>query len=333
MQTAAAGDCVISGNKMMAILPMFHGFGLGVCVHTALMSGCTSILVPQFSLAAYAKLLKKHKPHYIAGIPTLYAAMLRLENIEKLDLSQMMGIFSGGDSLSIELKREVDAFLKKHGCKEQVREGYGLTESVSATCLTPRSFHVEGSIGIPYPDMYFKIVERGTQDELPYGEEGEIVLSGPTVMKGYDGNIEETAQTLQTHPDGHVWLHTGDLGVMNEDGFIYFRQRIKRIIISAGFNIYPSQLESVIEAHELVQISCVIGIPDKNKGQVAKAFIVLKDGKEPTEDIKQSILEHCQKNITKYAIPKEFEYRNDLPRTIVGKVAYAELVKQVTSNK
>ena len=328
MQTEASGDCVVPGHKMLAIMPIFHGFGLGVCIHTALITGASAILVPQFSIQSYAQLLKKHKPHYIAGVPTLYEALLRLQNIGDLDMSQLMGVFSGGDSLSVELKNKVDAFLKAHGSTEQVREGYGLTECVTASCLTPRRFHKEGSIGIPYPDTYYKIVRHGTKETLPYGEEGEIVLTGPTVMKGYDGNEDETAQALQLHPDGRVWLHTGDLGMMDEDGFVYFRQRIKRMIISSGYSVYPSQLEKEIESHEKVLISCVIGLPDDYKMQRIKAFIVLRDGQEATEGIKESILEHCRRNIAKYAMPGEFEYRKELPRTLVGKVAYIELEKE-----
>ncbi|MCL2227964.1 MAG: AMP-binding protein, partial [Oscillospiraceae bacterium] len=316
------------GYKMLAILPIFHGFGLGVCIHTALITGATTLLIPQFSLKTYAKLLQKYKPHYIAGVPTLYEALLRMPNIEKLDMSQMEGIFCGGDTLTVELKSKVDAFLKARGSKEQIREGYGMTESVSANCLTPRNFHKVGSIGIPYPDMYIKIINPGTQERLPYGEEGEIAISGPTVMKGYDNNEEETAQTLQTHEDGRTWLHTGDLGMMDEEGFLYFRQRIKRLIISSGFNVYPSQVENVIEQHESVQISCVIAVPDDFHMQKIKAFIVLREGQEPTEQTKASIIEHCKKNITKYAMPREFEYRKELPKTLIGKVAYLELEKE-----
>ena len=328
MQTIAAGDCVIPSHKMLAIMPVFHGFGLGVCLHTAFVAGGTALLVPQFSLNLYVKLLKKQKPHYIAGVPTLYEAMLRYPDIGKIDMSQMEGIFSGGDTLSIELKRKVDALLKQCGSTEQVREGYGLTECVTASCLTPRKFHKEGSIGIPYPDVFYKIVRQGTQETVTYGDEGEIVLSGPTVMKGYDNNKEERAKTLQTHADGRVWLHTGDLGAMDEEGFIYFRQRIKRMIISSGYSIYPTQLENAIESHEDVLISCVIGVPDDYKMQRVKAFITLRDNREATDEIKESIFEHCKKNIAKYAMPTEFEYRKELPRTLVGKVAYLELEKE-----
>jgi long-chain acyl-CoA synthetase len=328
LQTIAAGDCVVPGHKMLAVMPVFHGFGLGVCLHTAFVAGGTALLVPQFSLASYVKLLKKQRPHYIAGVPTLYEAMLRHPDIKKIDMSQMEGIFSGGDSLSIELKRKVDKLLKECGSTEQVREGYGLTECVTASCLTPRKFHKEGSIGIPYPDMFYKIVRQGTQESAGYGEEGEIVISGPTVMKGYDNNDEETRATLKTHADGRIWLHTGDLGTMDDEGFIYFRQRIKRMIVSSGYSIYPTQLENAIESHEKVLISCVIGVPDDYKMQKIKAFITLRDDIQATDEIKASIYEHCKKNIAKYAMPSEFEYRKELPRTIIGKVAYLELEKE-----
>ena len=328
MQTEAAGNCVVPNHKMLAIMPVFHGFGLGVCIHTAFISGVTAILVPQFSIKSYAQLLKKYRPHYIAGVPTLYEALLRLKNIDSLDMSQLEGVFSGGDSLSVELKRKVDAFLKAHGATVQVREGYGLTECVTASCLTPRDFHKEGSIGIPYPDMYYKIVRRGTQETVEYGVEGEIVLSGPSVMKGYDDNEAETAETLKMHEDGRLWLHTGDLGIMDEDGFVYFRQRIKRMIVTSGYSVYPSQLENMIESHDDVLISCVIGVPDDYRMQRIKAFIVLRDGIDPTYDVKASILQHCERNIAKHAMPREFEYRKELPRTLVGKVAYIELEKE-----
>ena len=328
MQTDAAADCVKPKHKMLAILPIFHGFGMGVCIHTVLLKGAMSILVPQFSLDTYVKILKKQKPHYIVGVPTLYEALLRSEKVKQIDMSQLQGVFCGGDTLTVELKRKVDALLKECGSSEQIREGYGMTESVTASCLTPRTSHKEGSIGIPYPDTYFKIVRQGTQEIVPYGEDGEIVVSGPTVMRGYENSEEETAKTLQTHTDGRVWLHTGDMGMMDEDGFVYFRQRIKRMIISSGYNIYPSQLENVIDMHDAVLLSCVIGIPDDYKMQKIKAFIMLHDGQEATDEIKASIFEHCKKNIAKYAMPSEFEYRKELPRTLIGKVAFLELEKE-----
>lgn len=328
LQTGTAGDCLHPGHTMLAIMPIFHGFGLGVCIHTVLYWGGTSILIPQFNAKTYCKLLGQYKPNYIAGVPTLFEALLRMEDAQKLDMSQLEGIFSGGDSLSVELKAKVDVFLREHGAKEQIREGYGTTECVTASCLTPRFFFKEGSIGIPFPDTYYKIVIPSTHDEVPYGTVGEICLAGPTVMQGYMDNPKETAQTLQMHEDGLVWLHTGDLGVMDEEGFIYFKQRLKRMIITSGYNVYPSQVENVIDSHPDVLMSTVIGVKDDYKMQRVKAFIVPKPGVEPNDELLQSILEHCAQRVAKYAVPQEIEFRTELPHTLVGKVAYTVLEKE-----
>lgn len=325
MQTATMGECVVAGHSILAILPMFHGFGLGVGIHTMLTSGCKCILIPTFSADSFVKLIMKKKPNYIAGVPTLYEALIRNDHLKGVNLDFLEGVFAGGDSLSIELKKKMDHFLKEHGANIQIREGYGLTESVTASCLTPQKLSKEGSIGLPFPDMYYKIVKPTTQEEIPYGEIGEICVSGPTVMVGYIGNPKETAHVLQEHPDGRIWLHTGDLGMMDTDGFIYFKQRLKRMIISSGYSIYPSQLENVIDAHESVLMSTVIGVDDAYKIQKVKAFIVLKPDVKPTDEVKDSIRIHCEKNIAKYAMPYEFEFRESLPKTLVGKVAYTIL--------
>ena len=328
LQTIAGADCVVAGHRMLAIMPIFHGFGLGVCVHMTLVFGGMCILIPQFTPKTYAALLKKHRPHYIIGVPTLFEALMQIDDMERIDLSQLEGVFSGGDSLSISLKRDVDTFLREHGAKVQVREGYGMTECVAATCLTPKDFYREGSIGIPFPDMLFKIVTPATHDTLPWGEVGEICISGPTVMQGYLDDPRETSSVLHIHEDGREWLHTGDLGTMDEDGFVYFKQRLKRMIVSSGYNIYPSHIENIIDSHECVFTSTVIGVRDRYRMQKVKAFIVLKRGIDPTDEVKLSILTHCEKNIAKYAMPYEFEYRSELPKTLVGKIAYRTLEKE-----
>jgi long-chain acyl-CoA synthetase len=325
LQTAAMGHCMEPGGAMLAVMPMFHGFGLGVCIHTALCGGCRCILVPRFDVKGYAKLLRTQKPNYIAGVPTLFEAILRHPDMDGVDLSCLMGVFSGGDSLSVELKRKFDRFLAEHNASVPIREGYGTTECVTASCLTPYHTGREGSIGLPFPDTYYKIVLPGTTDEAPYGTEGEICISGPSVMAEYIDQPEETAATLRSHPDGRIWLHTGDLGMMDEDGFVYFRQRIKRMIVSSGYSIYPSQLENVIDGHEAVQMSCVIGIPDPYKIQKVKAFVMLRPGIAESPEIRDSILAYCRKNIAKYAMPYEIEFREQLPKTLVGKVAYTVL--------
>ena len=328
---AASGYESIEGMKMLSVMPVFHGFGLGIGIHTALIGGATCILVPQFSVKTYADVLIKQKPNLIPGVPTLFEALLRAENLENADLSFLKGIFSGGDSLSPELKKKVDAFLKAHNCTEQIREGYGTTECVTASCLTPKTYARSGSIGVPFPDTYYKIVTPGTMEEVEPNTEGEICVSGPTVMMGYMDNPEETANTLRRHYDGRIWLHTGDLGHMDQDGFLYFRQRIKRMIISSGYNVYPSQLENVIDAHDKVLISCVIGIKDAYRGQKIKAFVVPMPGVEPTEELKQEILTYCESQVAKYAMPRELEFRTELPKTLVGKVAYRVLEEEANA--
>ena len=327
-QIIATNPMFRPGDRMLAAMPLFHGFGLGVGIHTPLINGGTCILVPQFTVKTYAKMIKKNKPTVIPGVPTLFEALLRTEGLEGVDLSFLQGVFCGGDSLSVELKKKVDAFLKEHNAKVQIREGYGTTECVTASCLTPRDFFREGSIGIPYPDVYYQIVDPKDDSELPPDTEGEICISGPTVMKGYLNNAAETAATLRTHADGRVWLHTGDVGTMDNDGFIYFKQRLKRLIIVSGINVYPSQVENTIDAHPDVLLSCAIGIPDPYKMHKVKAFVVLRPGVEPSEKIKEEILEHCRKNISKYAMPREIEFRTELPKTLVGKVAYRKLEEE-----
>ena len=334
LQTMAASGFTaeeISNMKMLSVMPVFHGFGLGIGIHLPLVAGATCILIPQFNVKIYAETLVKQKPNLIPGVPTLFEALLRADNLEGADLSFLKGIFSGGDSLSPELKKKVDAFLKEHGCTEQIREGYGTTECVTASCLTPKDYARQGSIGVPFPDTFYKIVQPGTTNEVEANIEGEICISGPTVMLGYMDNLEETKQTLRRHYDGRIWLHTGDLGHMDQDGFVYFRQRIKRMIVTSGYNVYPSQLENIIDANEKVLISCVIGVKDPYRVQKVKAYVVPMPGVEPTEELKKEILDYCSGRIAKYAMPREIEFRKELPKTLVGKVAYRVLEEEANA--
>ena len=327
-QVIAANPMFRPGDKMLAAMPIFHGFGLGVCIHTMLTQGGRCILVPRFTPKTYAKDLVKNRCNFIAGVPTLYEALLRLPDMDGADLSCLKGVFSGGDSLSIELKKKFDKFLYDHKATIQVREGYGTTETVTACCLTPSHMYKEGSIGLPFPDTYIKIVEPGTDKELPYGEEGEILLAGPTVMQEYMHHPEETAQTLRTHADGLTWVYTGDLGKMDDQGFVYFKGRAKRMIVTSGYNVYPAQIENILDAHEMVQMSCVIGVPDSYKMQKVKAFVKLAAGVEANDATKQAILDHCRKHMAKYAMPYDIEFKEDMPKTLVGKVAYRVLEEE-----
>ena len=327
-QVIAANPMFRPGDRMLAAMPLFHGFGLGVCVHTMLSQGGRCILIPRFTPKTYAKQMVKYKCNFVAGVPTLYEALLRLDSMEKADLSSLKGVFSGGDSLSVELKKKLDKFLYDHKAVIQIREGYGTTETVTACCLTPPTMFKEGSIGIPFPDTYIKIVEPDTDRELPYGEEGEILLSGPTNMMEYMNHPDETAKTLRKHADGLTWVYTGDLGIMDSEGFVYFRGRAKRMIITSGYNVYPSQLENILDAHEKVQMSCFIGVPDPYKIQKVKAFVKLTADVPANDETKQELMSYCRKFIAKYAMPYDIEFRDELPKTLVGKVAYRQLEEQ-----
>ena len=331
-QIVATNPMYRVGDKMLAAMPTFHGFGLGVCIHSMLANGGRCILIPRFTAKSYAKQILKYKCNFIAGVPTLFEALLRLPSMEGKNLSFLKGVFSGGDSLSIELKKKFDKFLYDHDASIQVREGYGTTETVTACCLTPPAMYKEGSIGIPFPDTYIKIVEPGTDNEVAYFTEGEILLAGPTAMQYYWNNEEETAETLvKSATDGLTWVHTGDLGYMDDEGFVYFKGRSKRMIISSGYNIYPAQLENVLDAHEAVEMSCVIGVPDSYKMQKVKAFVTLKNGITPSEEVKESIMAHCRKHLAKYEMPYDIEFRSEMPKTLVGKVAYRQLEEEELS--
>ncbi len=319
------------GDRVLGIMPIFHGFGLGVSTIGPFILGCELIMVPQFNAKKFDKLLEKYKPNVIFGVPTLYEALAGTKN-DCLDLSGLKYAISGGDSLSRNLIKRVNDYLSSHNAKIKISQGYGMTESLAAVALSYGEAYREDSIGIPFPGNYIKIVTPETQEEVPYGEDGEICISGPTVMLGYLDNEKETNEMLQIHKDGMIWLHTGDIGMMDSNGILYYKQRLKRLIISSGYNIYPSHIEEVIEGHPSVLKCSVIGIPHPYKVEVPKAFIVLKNDYNPLT-VKASIKEYCKKNLASYAIPKEFEFRKSLPKTLIGKVDFKKLREEEVKNE
>ncbi len=314
----------VPGATVLSILPLFHGFGLGVCIHTPLCKGMGCILIPAFSHKQFADIIKKNEPNFICGVPTLYEALINTK-LGPRDLASVTSVICGGDALNQTLRDKINEYLKAHGSDARIRVGYGLTEATGATCLSPENAFADGIIGAPLPDMSFKIIKNDTFKEQPVGEEGEICISGPLVMMGYLNDDAENAQALRVHDDGKIWLHTGDLGYLGEDGFIYFAQRLKRMIISSGYNIYPTHLESIINSHEGVLTSTVIGIDHHYKGQVPKAFIVLKPGYKAGKKIEREIRELLERNVPIYALPAAYEFRDKLPTTLVGKVAFKKL--------
>lgn len=319
------------GDTMLTILPLFHCFGLCVCVHAVLCLGAADILIPQFDAKRFDKLFK-YKPTILAGVPTLYEALLTNKYMENMDLSYIKYLICGGDSLTVNKNQMINDFLKKHGCDSEIIQGYGMTETTGPTVAGVMGTSLPGAIGIPLPGNEIKIVSIETREEVQAREVGEILISGPIVMSGYLDNEKETNETLELDNKGKVWVKTGDLGYVTEDGVLYYVQRLKRMLIVSGYNVYPSHIEDVLMAHPDVLNCGVIGIPHPYKIQVPKAFIVLKNGIKVNNKVKNDIKEYCEKNLAAYMIPKEFVYRESLPKTMIGKVNYRELEKEEINN-
>ncbi len=315
-------------DSILAVLPLFHCFGLCVCVNCVLTLGSTVILVPQFDAKRFDKLFKTYHPTIVAGVPTLYEALLTNRHMEDMDLSYVKYAISGGDSLIPEKNEAVNNFFRQHGANISIIQGYGMTETSGPVCAQILDATVPGSIGIPFPSNEIKIVNPDTKEEVSYGETGEICISGPTVMSGYLDNEKETNEILQMDKKGKIWVHTGDLGYMTEDGIVFYVSRLKRMLIVSGYNVYPSHIENVLLKHPDVLNCGVIGIPHPYKVQVPKAYIVLKNGVKDKMKVRNDIKEYCKKNLAAYMVPKEFEFRESLPKTMIGKVNYRELEKE-----
>jgi len=316
------------GDCCLAIMPNFHGFGLSVCMHTPFVLGCYTILIPQFDAKKFDVLFNKEKPTVVLGVPTLFEALISNKNIDHFDLSYLKYVVSGGDILTSSLEKRVNEYLKEHNSKAIITQGYGMTEALACVSLGADNVYKSGSIGIPLPGNNIKIINPSSRRTNPYNVVGEICINTKGLMLGYLNNESETNEALQIHDDGHVWLHTGDLGYMDSDGFLFYKGRIKRMIITSGYNVYPSHIEEVIESHPAVLQCTVVGVPHPYKQEVPKAFIVLKKGFHGLF-IKSEIKEFCKKNLAKYMVPYEFIYRRKLPKTLIGKVDFKKLQSDI----
>ena len=315
-------------DKMLSILPFFHCFGLVETLHFPLATGGCVILVPKFDASRFDKLLTKYQPTIIPGVPTLFEAMIKNKHMKKVDLSNVKYVVSGGDTLKEVKNLEVNDFLKEHNYKHNIVQGYGLSETSGGCVFATKGTDLLGSSGIPLVGNDLKIVDIDTQEELGPNQNGEIMISGPSVMLGYLDNEEETNKVLEKDKKGKIWVHTGDMGYINEDGILFFVQRIKRLIIVSGYNVFPSHIEDILNKHEAVLNSCVVGIPHPYKVQVPKAYIVLKENYKAKHKVKKEIKEYCEKNLAKYMIPKEYVFRESLPKTMIGKVNYRALEEE-----
>jgi long-chain acyl-CoA synthetase len=327
----AAWVSITDRDVILAVLPIFHGFGLGALVHAGLLSGARLIMVPQFSAEIVAKLIRTKRPTLMAGVPTLYDSLARDPALAKADLSSLRAAFSGADTLQETVRNRFERLVADRGGHVRLLEGYGLTEAVTAIMGNPLHDPRAGTVGIPFPDMLVKICELGTEHELPSGESGEICVCGPAVMLGYLDDPEATSAALRTHADGRIWLHTGDLGSMDVDGFVTFASRSKRMIKSSGFNVYPSQVEAVLQEHPAVAQSCVIGVPDESQGERVRAYVVLRDPSASEDALAAELITHCQARLIKWSCPRDVEFRAELPLTKIGKVDYRALEAEAAS--
>ena len=316
--------------SMVTILPLFHGFGLCMGMHTMMCNAITSILVPVFTPDSLAKVIIRERPSFIAAVPTLYEGILKSILLKKADLSFLRCCFCGGDSLSPELKGRFESFIHEHGSSISLREGYGLTETVTVCCVNPENKCRKESVGLPLPDMHMKIVEPSTHNEVASGTQGEICVTGPTVMLGYLGDPEGTAEAIHLHDDGRMWVHTGDYGFVDEDGFFHFTQRLKRIIKVSGIPVFPSQIEAAISSVAGVDSVCAIAVPDPYRMHTVKVIIIASGARseQHLNKIKEDINAVCAERLIPYARPSVIEFRVNLPLTLVGKIDYVALEKE-----
>lgn len=316
------------GDKILAILPIFHGFGLGVCVHVCFCFGACSVLIPSFDSKKFGDILKKYKPTMLFGVPTLYEALVKSAGVEKLDFSFLKYAVSGGDTLPKPLEEKVNEFFSAHNSSVRICEGYGMTEGLAALSLSVNEGYKTGTIGKPLIGNKMCVVEPGTTNVLPPDTDGELCVCGPTVMLGYRNNDVETANTLRVHEDGNVWLHTGDMASIDEEGFVTYKLRIKRLIISSGYNVYPTQIEKVIEEMPEVMKCAVVAMPHQYKKEVAKAYVILAKGCSADTFTVDKIKQHCIKNLSRHSVPYKFQFVKELPKTPYGKVDFMKLQRE-----
>jgi len=297
----------------MVVLPLFHGFGMAV-MNCLMIRGGSLVLVPKFDIEDMLKQFDKHHATIMVGVPTMYTAVNNFPEKEKYNLSSLRVAMSGGAPLSLSIKKEFEAFT---GCT--LIEGLGLTESTCAVCASPcEGLYKEGSVGIPMSNTLMGIKDLETGDKwLETGESGEIVIKSPTVMMEYYKNPEATSETIR---DG--WLYTGDIGKVDKDGYFFILDRKKEMIIASGFNVYPSEVENILQSHPDVLETAVIGVPDEYRGETVKAYIVPKSGTSLTEE---QIIEYCRKNMQKYMVPKIIRFCDNLPKSPIGKILKREL--------
>ncbi len=301
------------------------GFGI-TAVHKALLSGSKIILIPDLVHKVIPNIILKYKPNVLECSTNVLNLIINNKKFNDKDLSYMKFIICSREKLNDNLKDKSISFFKKHNSNVVIKSTFGLKESTSNITITMDE-SINDSIGIPYPNIIIKIFDKEL-NECKTSSIGEICVSGPVIMKEYLDDPDETNKILKKHKDKKIWLHTGDLGYIDDKGIIHFKSSLKRVIISNGNEIYPNEIENIILMHPYVQSCFIAGVPHPYKKEVVKAYIVLKDKLVLNSEIKKSIREYCEKNIASYALPYAYAYRKELPKTISGKISYQDLISQ-----
>ncbi len=299
--------------------------------------GFKVVLIPKYEPLQFATYIKKYRPNQVLSIPPYWEALLRINNIEKVDMSCFKHIYSGGDKMDLTSEAELNHLLQQCGSKSKLYNCMGSTEMTAGATIIYDKCYVAGSVGIPMVKVGCKIVEPGTFEELSYGQEGEICFSGPTLMLGYYNRPDATAEIIKEHPDGVKWLHTGDVGYINEDGVLFVTGRIKRIVMTKGRDgnitkLFPDRIEKAIYAHPAVECCCVVGVPDQERIAVPVAYVVLKPDYPQSKEMIDKILGKCRDLLPAYMLPERMEFRENMPRTPRGKIDY-RVLEQLASKK
>ena len=326
------GNCQIKfsrGQRFLNVMPPFIAYGFGYGIHLPIACGVTTVIIPQLDPMKLAGLIRKYRPEHMAGVPAHFQFVMHDRKMKYFDLSFMVNACAGGDSIAVPAEEAVNGFLKSHNCRYNLTKGYGMTEMCAVACACMSDVNKLGSVGVPLLNTTVSAFDPETGEELPIGEEGEICISGPTMMLGYYEKPEETANVIRLHDDGKYWVHTGDLGHVDEDGFVFIAGRIKRVIIRHdGFKVFPYLIENVVSKHPSVEVCAAVAAKDTTKpqGKLPSVHIELTaDNRLPAEQIEAELREMCAKELPEYVQPSFYRFDAELPYTAIGKIDFRAL--------
>ena len=328
LQASRCGFDFKREHTWLNIMPPFIAYGVGNGLHLPLIVGMEVILIPSFNPDKFVDLLNKYHPNHIAGVPSYYGNIIHNPKFQKSSLEYLLSPIVGGDGMDISLEKEVNDFFVSHNALNLVCKGYGMSEVAAAVCVcSSTEINKIGSVGIPFPYTTMSVFDLDTGKELSYNEEGEICMTGPNTMVGYYNNENETNSVVKMHKDGLMWVHSGDIGYIDEDGFVFIKDRIKRVIIRHdGFKVFPSLIEKKVDTNVNVVSNCAVGVADSShsQGKLPMVFVVLRD--ECNADVvKKELITLCQKDLPEYVQPIDFVFIDKMPLTPIGKVDYRAL--------